>query len=419
MPPELPNLSTGSTLPFLLSVVDAIEEDTASLSDTRVYIERFREQAHETLMRDYFVDEPKFGPVWFRERFRMSRTLFLKIVGDIEQRYEYFQEGEDGRGKKSFTAIQKCTSAIKQLATGNPPDNFDDYLCMAARTSRECLDHFCTAVIELYGREFLRRPTSHDVARLYEAHGRKHKIPGMLGSLDCTHFVWRNCPKHLKGQYKRGDHPYPTIMLEAVASQDLWIWHAFFGPPGSLNDVNVLNQSTLYIRERNGTAPNSSFVVNGRTYKRGYYLTDGIYPRYSTHVKAFPYPTDPKEKKFKKVKESARNDVERCFGVLKGKWKILERKLRQTTVEKIGNIVYACCILHNMVIKDDGRAISPVHIMDPTVQPVYDENALPELLNDQLHHRLHFDLTEHIASQDLAYLDDPEAQPIPVEDLIM
>ena len=34
----------------------------------------------------------------------------------------------------------------------------------------ECLDYFCNAVIELYGREFLRRPTSHDIARLYEAH---------------------------------------------------------------------------------------------------------------------------------------------------------------------------------------------------------------------------------------------------------
>jgi len=30
----------------------------------------------------------------------------------------------------------------------------------------------------------------------------------------------------------------PTIILEAVASQDLWIWHAFFGMPRSLNDIN-------------------------------------------------------------------------------------------------------------------------------------------------------------------------------------
>jgi hypothetical protein len=32
-------------------------------------------------------------------------------------------------------------------------------------------------------------------------------------------------------------------MLEAVASLDLWIWHAFFGVAGSNNDINVLDQS--------------------------------------------------------------------------------------------------------------------------------------------------------------------------------
>nr|GEY20476.1 zinc finger, CCHC-type [Tanacetum cinerariifolium] len=33
---------------------------------------------------------------------------------------------------------------------------------------------------------------------------------------------------HGMGNFARGDKKYPTIMLEAVASYDLWIWHAFF-----------------------------------------------------------------------------------------------------------------------------------------------------------------------------------------------
>ena len=78
-------------------------------------------------------------------------------------------------------------------------------------------------------------------------------------------------------------------------------------------------QSPLFTTERNGTAPKCPFVVNDHMYQRGYYLTDGIYPAWATFVKAFKYPTDLKEKKFKKVQESARKDVERAFGVLKGK----------------------------------------------------------------------------------------------------
>jgi hypothetical protein len=228
----------------------------------------------------------------------------------------------------------------------------------------------------------------------------------MLGSIDCTHFVWRNCPRHLRGQYKRGDHQYPTIMLEATASYDLWIWLSFFGPPGSNNDINVLNQSPLYVNERNGTAPNSSFLLGGRLYKRGYYLTDGIYPKYSTFVKVYPYPTDPMEKRFKKLQESARKDIERAFGRLKGKWMILSRPLRAMSVQKIRQLVYTCIILCNMILKSDSMAISPVHIMDPPVTPVYDDSVLHELLDEDIHNRLRYDLTDHVAAQDLSYLDD-------------
>nr|XP_043609605.1 uncharacterized protein LOC122581437 [Erigeron canadensis] len=333
-------------------------------------------------MRDYFGENPKFGERFFRYRYRMSQRLFLKIVADIEASFPYFRDGVDARGRRSFSPIQKCTSAIKLLSTGEPADNYDDYLCMAERTSREGLEYFCDAVIYLYKREYLRKPTSHDVALLYNAHEARHHLPGMLSSLDCTHVVWRNCPRGMKGQYTRGDHKVPTIMIEAVASQDLWIWHSFFGPPGSNNDINV------------------SVAV------------------WSTFVKAYPHLVDPKEVKFKRVQEAARKDVEQAFGVLKGKWKILERPIRIMDKEKIGKVVDTCCILHNMIIKDDGRAISPVHIMDPPVPVAYDPRVLRELHDENVHHRVRYDLTEHVSTVDLAYLDDPAAQPPPIEDLI-
>ena len=68
-----------------------------------------------------------------------------------------------------------------------------------------------------------------------------------------------------------------TIVLEAVASYDLWIWHAFFGPPGTLNDINVLDRSSVFDDIIQGHAPQVTFSVNGRDYHMAYYLTDGIY----------------------------------------------------------------------------------------------------------------------------------------------
>ncbi|XP_071715185.1 uncharacterized protein [Rutidosis leptorrhynchoides] len=160
------------------------------------------------------------------------------------------------------------------------------------------------------------KPTSSDIARLYSAHEEKHGFKGMLGSIDCMHWQWRNCPVAWKGQYTSGHQKHPTIVLEAVASYDTWIWHAFFGVAGANNDVNVLNQSSLFDDIKNGTAPFAPFTVNGNTYTNGYYLADDIYPDWATLIKAYSTPTEEPRIKFKRFQESARKDVERTFGVL-------------------------------------------------------------------------------------------------------
>jgi len=92
------------------------------------------------------------------------------------------------------------------------------------------------------------------------------------------HWHWEKCPYAWKGQYTHGDQGVPTIILEAVASHDRWIWHAFFGVAGSNNDINVLNQSILFVDQLRGEAPQVQYFVNGRQYIKAYYLADGIYP---------------------------------------------------------------------------------------------------------------------------------------------
>ena len=73
--------------------------------------------------------------------------------------------------------------------------------------------------------------------------------------------------------------------------------------------------------------------------------------------------------------------MERAFGVLKGKWGILRRPMRAMTVEKIKSVAYTCMILHNMILKDDGNAFCPVHIPDPVILLVFDDDTLCELMD--------------------------------------
>ncbi|XP_021979638.1 uncharacterized protein LOC110875743 [Helianthus annuus] len=45
-----------------------------------------------------------------------------------------------------------------------------------------------------------------------------------------------------------------------------------------------------------GKAPKASFYANGNYYPHGYYLSDGIYPRYSIFVKTFSDPIEEKKR---------------------------------------------------------------------------------------------------------------------------
>lgn len=258
--------------------------------------------------------------------------------------------------------------------------------------------------MELYGSRYLRKPNSYDIQQLYEHHEEVHGFPGMLGSLDCMHWEWANCPTAWRGQFQRGDHPAPSIMLEAVASQDLWIWHAFFGAAGSLNDINVLDQSPLFYNLITGVAPGQEFICNNSTYKYGYYLVDGIYLQWATLVKSFTsVQTEPKRRHFQKRQESARKDIERAFGVLKKKWHIIQHPARAWHPKRIRNSLYACVILHNMIIEDRGRAICQyVEEDDPNVlnyieisdaQRVANRQAIR---NEDTHTNLKADLIEHL-----------------------
>ncbi|GJS47900.1 ALP1-like protein [Tanacetum coccineum] len=204
----------------------------------------------------------------------MNRSLFTRIVRDLSANCPYFQEGCDAVGKAGISALVKCTSAIRQ-------DSLDKYLQIGEKTSRDCLMLFCNGVIE------------------------------------CTKWPWAQCPQAYRAQFSRGDSgSEPFILLEAVASQDLWIWHAFFGVAGSNNDVNVLRQSPVLNNLKVGKAPEQAH-------------------------------------------EAARKDVERAFGVLKKKWAIVRTPARSRSLNRITHLMYTCIILHNMIRKEKGKAISP------------------------------------------------------------
>ncbi|GJY92457.1 transcription factor, MADS-box [Tanacetum coccineum] len=136
------------------------------------------------------------------------------------------------------------------------------------------------SIMEIFGPEYLRRPTITDIEKLYAFHEEKHEFSEMLRSLDCTDWEWFGYPQAYKGQYVRRDHcPNPFILLEIP------------------------------------------FVANDVTYPLGYYLCGGIYPEWVPFVMSVSNLAEDDYKRLlhRRKHEATRKDMEWAFGVLKKK----------------------------------------------------------------------------------------------------
>ncbi|XP_073307089.1 uncharacterized protein [Primulina huaijiensis] len=274
----------------------------------------------------------------------------------IQQHDNYFVQKVDALGRPGLSTCQKITAAMRILAYGVAADSTDEYIKIGESTAIESLKRFCRAVVEVFG--------------------------------------WA-------GQYA-GRSGKPTIILEAVADYELWIWHAYFGLPGSNNDINVLSKSHLFVNLANGVAPTTNYVIQEKEYTMGYYLADGIYPKWATLVQTIHNPQGPKKKYFVARQKSCRKDVERAFGVLQPKWTIITGPARVWSKQVLHDIMTTCIIMHNMIIEDERELNVPVtdyrEALIPDVEMARDEHArFQEFL---ARHRKIKDKSAHYALRD-------------------
>ncbi|XP_068344046.1 uncharacterized protein [Pyrus communis] len=113
-----------------------------------------------------------------------------------------------------------------------------------------------------------------------------------------------------------------------VVSFDTWIWHTFFGVSESQNDITVLGRSPLFNNLTEGKSPQLDYYVNGHQYNMGYYLADGIYPKWATLVQSIANPADDAERWFTLHQEAYRKDIERVFGIIQARLKIIKEPTR-------------------------------------------------------------------------------------------
>lgn len=312
-------------------------------------IPRQFKEAYQRLMHDYFSYTPKYGERDFERRFRMPRSVFEKIYERIEGKGIFVQR-RDAVKREGIHPLLRMTAAMRMLAYGGAADALDEYLQMSEDSIMLSTKEFCAAIVSEFKEEYMREPREEDLKRILKINAGRG-FPGCIGSIDCQHWEWNKCPIAWVGQYK-GKEKKPTIVLEAICDAELWIWHAFFGSPGSQNDINVLDHSPTIGKILAGEFPPSiPFKINKVRRTLPYYLADGIYPRWPLFAKTTQEATTKKGKAHAAAQEGVRKDIERAFGVLVSRFHILQRPSRMWYRSDISNVMKACIILHNMIVE--------------------------------------------------------------------
>ena len=187
-------------------------------------------------------------------------------------------------------------------------------------------------------------------------------------ALISKYYVWIRKVELITFQENNGIQSIPRQQ-----SQQTLFLHIVTGYPGCLHNTHILRLSNLYTRaEREEILKTPSKVIKGFSV-RPLLLSDSAYPMTLWQVKPFSFTLNltKREKLFNKHLSSARVIVEQAFGVLKGRFRILLKRM-DIGLENTVKTIITCCVLHNIL----SYSITYVSYID-------DDNVFDQVLRNE------------------------------------
>lgn len=217
-------------------------------------------------------------------------------------------------------------------------------------------------VDELYSREvFYSAALLKRNASIYAKMGKD----GCALSIDGTVIDWANCSQGLRANcryYKSGF----GLNFQISVGPQLRIFHVSNAFGAATNDRTMYNNTDIidFIRDDDDCknyeyelyVTNEEGVIEKQHMKGMLIIGDGIYADFEHTITGYKHalPGTPEEG-WSRHHGSVRKDVERSIGLLKGRFKILSKKLPFQSVDIIENVVKVCAYFHNRILRHDGR----------------------------------------------------------------
>ncbi|XP_022679327.1 protein ALP1-like [Setaria italica] len=189
-----------------------------------------------------------------------------------------------------------------------------------------------------------------------------------IGAIDRTH-VPVVVPSDKVVQYT-GRHGYTTQNVLVICDFDMRFTFVVSGWPGSVHDMRVFNDAVNKYGDKFPHPPPGKFylVDSGYPNRPGYLAPYRGTKYHLPEFRSGPMPKGMKET-FNYAHSSLRNVIERSFGVLKMKWRIL-LGIPNFPIQKQSKIIVACMAIHNF-IRENAIADTAFDMCDR------DENFIP------------------------------------------
>ena len=141
--------------------------------------------------------------------------------------------------------------------------------------------------------------------------------------------------------------------------------------PGSVNDARVLRTSSLYV-----------FAGGFRPFPGAILLGDSIYPCNEWLIPPLPVVYTNAEVRFNRAQKITRSVVERAFGIMKNRFRVLQ-KIRVKTPEYSAEIIKWVCILHNLCLRLElERYAQDVQLPEGNGMENENLHEIPHIIND-------------------------------------
>ncbi|XP_046567780.1 putative nuclease HARBI1 [Haliotis rubra] len=147
---------------------------------------------------------------------------------------------------------------------------------------------------------------------------------------------------------------FPAMHLQGVCDSSLKFIDVYCAYPGSAHDSRVYRNSPLCQYLEDNPLPEMYHLLGDSAYALSKSLLVPF--RDNGHLTAI-------EKTFNNAHSSTRVDIERCFGLLKGKFRKL-KYLDMKNVREMPEVIITCCVLHNFILTQESFDESDIDTED-------------------------------------------------------